>query len=180
MRKLSYKLSLVNSRQFSCNSCSRLTRTRELRKLSYKLSLVNSHATLVLDVTFPRLQPEPDEGFFLLIPCLGTPKFKSSGSSSSSIALNSSSNLKEMKKGWRKLKTFIRVELPSWEICLRQHRTNIKKRKITFSNFVSLCQDFFQSVELFPPCHHQQTILFRKHPVLSVTLQETRTKISKY
>ena len=42
-RKLSYKLSLINSRQLSCNSCSRLTRTRELRKLSYKLSLGNSH-----------------------------------------------------------------------------------------------------------------------------------------
>ena len=44
LRKLSYKLSLVNSHQLSCNSCSRLTRTWELRKLSYKLSLVNSHA----------------------------------------------------------------------------------------------------------------------------------------
>ena len=31
-----------------CNSCSRLTRTRELMKLSCKLSLVNCHATLVL------------------------------------------------------------------------------------------------------------------------------------
>ena len=43
LRKLSYKLSLVNCHQLSCNSCSRLTRTRELRKLSYKLSLVNCH-----------------------------------------------------------------------------------------------------------------------------------------
>ena len=34
--------------QLSCNSCSRLTRTRELMKLSCKLSLANSHATLVL------------------------------------------------------------------------------------------------------------------------------------
>ena len=34
--------------QLSCNSCSRLTRTRELMKLPCKLSLVNSHATLVL------------------------------------------------------------------------------------------------------------------------------------
>ena len=33
--------------QLSCNSCSRLTRAWELRKLSYKLSLLNSHATLV-------------------------------------------------------------------------------------------------------------------------------------
>ena len=45
--QLSWKLSLVNSHQLSCNSCSRLTGTRELRKLSCKLSLVNSHATLV-------------------------------------------------------------------------------------------------------------------------------------
>ena len=43
LRKLSYKLLLVNSHQLSCNSCSRLTRTWELRKFSYKLSLVNSH-----------------------------------------------------------------------------------------------------------------------------------------
>ena len=43
LKKLSYKLSLVNSHQLSWNSCSRLTRTSELRKLSYKLSLVNSH-----------------------------------------------------------------------------------------------------------------------------------------
>ena len=34
--------------QLSCNFCRRLTRTSELRKLSYKLSLVNSHVTLVL------------------------------------------------------------------------------------------------------------------------------------
>ena len=34
--------------QLSCNSCSHLTRTWELRKLSYKLLLVNSRATLVL------------------------------------------------------------------------------------------------------------------------------------
>ena len=34
--------------QLSCNSCSRLTGTCELRKLSYKLLLINSHATLVL------------------------------------------------------------------------------------------------------------------------------------
>ena len=34
--------------QLSCNSCSRLTRTRELMKLSCKLSLVNSRTTLVL------------------------------------------------------------------------------------------------------------------------------------
>ena len=34
--------------QHSCNSCSCLTRTWELRKLSYKLSLVNTHATLAL------------------------------------------------------------------------------------------------------------------------------------
>jgi hypothetical protein len=34
--------------QLSCNSCSRLTGAWELRKLSYKLSLLNSHATLVL------------------------------------------------------------------------------------------------------------------------------------
>ena len=33
---------------FSCNSCSRLTRTWELMKLPCKLSLVNSHATFVL------------------------------------------------------------------------------------------------------------------------------------
>ena len=39
LRKLSCKLSLVNSHQLSCSSCSRLTETRELRKLS----LVNSH-----------------------------------------------------------------------------------------------------------------------------------------
>ena len=38
-RKLLYKLSLVNSRQFSFNSGFRLTRTWELRKLAYKLSL---------------------------------------------------------------------------------------------------------------------------------------------
>ena len=43
VEKLSYKLSLVNSHQLLCNSCSRLTRTWELRKLLYKLSLVNSH-----------------------------------------------------------------------------------------------------------------------------------------
>ena len=34
--------------QLSCNSCPRLTRTRELMKLSCKLSLVSSRATLVL------------------------------------------------------------------------------------------------------------------------------------
>ena len=46
VKNLSYKLSLLivlNSHQRPCNSCSRLTRRRELRKLSYKLSLVNSH-----------------------------------------------------------------------------------------------------------------------------------------
>ena len=37
-----------NSHQLSCNSCSRLTRIQELRKLSYKLSLVNSDTTLIL------------------------------------------------------------------------------------------------------------------------------------
>jgi hypothetical protein len=31
MRKLSCKLSLLNSHQLSCDSCSRLTGTRELR-----------------------------------------------------------------------------------------------------------------------------------------------------
>jgi hypothetical protein len=41
--QISCKLSLLNSHQLSCNSCSRLTRTRELRKLSCKLSLLNSH-----------------------------------------------------------------------------------------------------------------------------------------
>ena len=35
LRKLSHKLSLVNSYQLSCNSCSRLTRSWELRKLPY-------------------------------------------------------------------------------------------------------------------------------------------------
>jgi hypothetical protein len=48
LRKLSCKLSLLNSHQLSYNSCSRLTGARELRKLSCKLSLLNSHATLVL------------------------------------------------------------------------------------------------------------------------------------
>jgi hypothetical protein len=43
LRKLSCKLSLLNSHQLSCNSCSRLTGARELKKLSYKLSLLNSH-----------------------------------------------------------------------------------------------------------------------------------------
>jgi hypothetical protein len=43
LRKLSCKLSLLNSHQLSCNSCSRLTRAWELRKLSCKLSLLNSH-----------------------------------------------------------------------------------------------------------------------------------------
>ena len=47
LRKLSCKLSLLNSHQLSCNSCSCLTRTWELRKLSLKLSLLNSHATLM-------------------------------------------------------------------------------------------------------------------------------------
>ena len=41
--------------QLSCNSCSRLTRTRELMKLSCKLSLVNSHVTLVLVWPGPRV-----------------------------------------------------------------------------------------------------------------------------
>ena len=45
--KLSCKFSLVNPNQLSCNSCSRLTRTRVLRKLSCKLSLVNSSITLM-------------------------------------------------------------------------------------------------------------------------------------
>jgi hypothetical protein len=36
--RLSNKLLLLNSHQLSCNSCSRLTRARELRRLSYKLS----------------------------------------------------------------------------------------------------------------------------------------------
>jgi hypothetical protein len=39
LRKLSCKLSLLNSHQLSCNSCSPLTRAQELRKLSCKLSL---------------------------------------------------------------------------------------------------------------------------------------------
>jgi hypothetical protein len=39
----SCKLSLLNSHQLSCNSCSRLTGPWELRKLSCKLSLLNSH-----------------------------------------------------------------------------------------------------------------------------------------
>ena len=43
LRKLSCRLSLVNSHQLWCNSCSRLTRTWELRKLSYNRSLLNSH-----------------------------------------------------------------------------------------------------------------------------------------
>jgi hypothetical protein len=43
LRKLSCKLSPVNSHQLSCNSCSRLTGVWELRKLSCKLSLLNSH-----------------------------------------------------------------------------------------------------------------------------------------
>ena len=43
-----YKLSLVNSYQLSRNSCSRLTRTRELGNVLHKLSLVISHATFVL------------------------------------------------------------------------------------------------------------------------------------
>ncbi len=38
--------SSVRSLQLSCNSCSCLTRARELRKLSCKLSLVNSHQLL--------------------------------------------------------------------------------------------------------------------------------------
>ena len=47
MQTLACQLSLVNSHQLlSCNSCSCLTRTRELRKLSCKLSLVNSHQLL--------------------------------------------------------------------------------------------------------------------------------------
>ena len=46
--QLSCKLSLLNSHQLSCNSCSRLTGAWELRKLSCKLSPLNSHATLVL------------------------------------------------------------------------------------------------------------------------------------
>jgi hypothetical protein len=47
-RKLSYKLSLINSHQLSSNSCYRLIEAWELRKLSCQLSLINSHATLVL------------------------------------------------------------------------------------------------------------------------------------
>ena len=43
LRKLTNKLSLGNSRELSCNSCSPLTTTWELRKLSYKLLLVNSY-----------------------------------------------------------------------------------------------------------------------------------------
>ena len=68
LRKFSYKLSLTNSSifmqllfsfdqdmrvdktliqilacQLSCNSCSCMSRTRELRKLSYKLSLLSCH-----------------------------------------------------------------------------------------------------------------------------------------
>ena len=39
---------LNTSHQLSCNSCSRLTRIQEQRKLSYKLSLVNSDTTLIL------------------------------------------------------------------------------------------------------------------------------------
>ena len=42
LRKLSYKVSVINSRQLSCNSCSRLT-AWELRKLSSQLTLVHSH-----------------------------------------------------------------------------------------------------------------------------------------
>jgi hypothetical protein len=42
------KLSLLNSHQLLCNSCSRLSGAWELIKLSCKLSLLNSHATLVL------------------------------------------------------------------------------------------------------------------------------------
>jgi hypothetical protein len=48
LRKLSCKLSLLNSHQLSCNTCSRLTGAWELRKLSCKLLLLNSHASLVL------------------------------------------------------------------------------------------------------------------------------------
>ena len=52
LRKLSCKLSLLNSHQLSCNYCSRLNGAWELRKLSCKLSLLNSHhyshVTLVL------------------------------------------------------------------------------------------------------------------------------------
>ena len=44
--QLSCKLSLLNSHQLSCNSCSRLTGAWELRKLSCKLSLLNSHPEL--------------------------------------------------------------------------------------------------------------------------------------
>ncbi len=44
---------LRNSHQLSCNSCSRLTGSRELRKLSTvscKLSLLNSHAIMLVPV----------------------------------------------------------------------------------------------------------------------------------
>jgi hypothetical protein len=43
VEKTLMQLSLLNSHQLSCNSCSRLTGAWELRKLSCKLSLLNSH-----------------------------------------------------------------------------------------------------------------------------------------
>ena len=47
LSQLSRKFSLFNSHQLSCNSCSRLTGTRELRKLSSRMpTLINSHLYL--------------------------------------------------------------------------------------------------------------------------------------
>ena len=44
MRVATFLSWAVISSQFSCNSCSHLTGARELRKLSWKLSLLNSHS----------------------------------------------------------------------------------------------------------------------------------------
>ena len=51
-KTLTYKLSLVNSHQLSCNSCFRLTRTWELRKLSYKISLLMQLSSTLMQLLF--------------------------------------------------------------------------------------------------------------------------------
>jgi hypothetical protein len=73
-RKLSWKLSLLNYHQLSCNSCSRLTGAWELRKLSCKLSLLNSHqlscnscSPLALSLTRARENSHANSRFSTLI-----------------------------------------------------------------------------------------------------------------